>query len=196
MDRSGAEVARLFGVRLEEGNAGGEVYPGNPGWVLTADRLQTMSWGFPLALKGKAGQPLKPKPVNNTRSDKLSSAFWRSSFAARRCLVPMTAYCEAEGERGYKTRTWLSAPDQPVFTCAGLWRDSEEWGPVYSVVISECSDQVREVHDRMPVIIPPLMRNLWLSGEAVEAFEMCAPYRELLTIERTDQPWVVRRQAG
>ena len=30
-----------------------------------------MTWGFPLVLKGKNGQPLKPKPVNNARTDKL-----------------------------------------------------------------------------------------------------------------------------
>jgi hypothetical protein len=30
-----------------------------------------MVWGFPLVLKGKGGQALKPKPVNNARVDKL-----------------------------------------------------------------------------------------------------------------------------
>jgi putative SOS response-associated peptidase YedK len=47
--------------------------------------------GFPLTLKSKkTSQPLKLKPVNNTRSDKLDSFMWRYSFAERRCLIPVT----------------------------------------------------------------------------------------------------------
>jgi hypothetical protein len=67
-----------------------------------------MTWGFPLLLKGKSGQPLKPKPVNNAREDKLGTAFWRASFERRRCLIPVTAWAEAEGAKGAMTRTWYS----------------------------------------------------------------------------------------
>ena len=81
-----------------------------------------MVWGFPLALKGKSGQPLKPKPVNNARADKLDSFIWRYSFAERRCLIAVTEFAEAEGERGAKTRTWFTLPDQPIFAVAGIWR--------------------------------------------------------------------------
>ena len=56
-----------------------------------------MVWGFPLVMKGKSGQPLKPKPVNNTRADKLDSFMWRYSFRERRCLIPVTEFAEAEG---------------------------------------------------------------------------------------------------
>jgi putative SOS response-associated peptidase YedK len=99
------EIARLFGVRSDPGaNLGEEVYPGYPGLVIADGRVRAMTWGFPLALKGEHGQPLKPKPVNNTRSDKLTSSFWRASFVSRRCLVPMTAFAEAEGARGRRNR--------------------------------------------------------------------------------------------
>jgi hypothetical protein len=72
-----------------------------------------MIWGFPLQLKGKHGQPLKPKPVNNTRADKLGSNFWYNSFEQRRCLIPLTAWAEAEGPTRAKTRTWLSLMGYP-----------------------------------------------------------------------------------
>jgi putative SOS response-associated peptidase YedK len=61
--------------------------------------------GLSTALKGKSGQPLRPKTVNNTRSDELTSPFWRDSFEHRRCLIPMNSFAEAEGKRGHKTRT-------------------------------------------------------------------------------------------
>ena len=66
MTKAPDEVARLFNVQLGQiGNAGGEVYPGYPGLVVAGGELRSMVWGFPLVLKGKSGQPLKPKPVNN-----------------------------------------------------------------------------------------------------------------------------------
>jgi putative SOS response-associated peptidase YedK len=129
MDHSAAEVAKLFNVTAEPGNAGGEIYPGYPGYVVAQGRLRQMTWGFPLTLKSKkTGLPLKPKPVNNTRADKLDSFMWRYSFVERRCLIPVTQFAEAEGEAGNKTRTWFALPDQPVFAVAGIWADTRNGG--------------------------------------------------------------------
>src|SRR5579871_5026905 len=114
--KSADEVAAFFGVsapNVASFNVQAEVYPGYPGIVVRDDSegrtLRAMTWGFPLAMKSKrAGQPLRSKPVNNAREDKLGTAFWRDSFAKRRCLIPVSAWCEAEGERGRMTRTWYS----------------------------------------------------------------------------------------
>lgn len=120
MTKTPDEVARLFDARLGQvGNAGGEVYPGYPGLIVAGGELRSMVWGFPLVLKGAKGQPLKPKPVNNTRADKLDSFMWRYSFQERRCLIPITEFAEAEGEKGSKTGTCFSPPDEPVFAAAG-----------------------------------------------------------------------------
>lgn len=61
-----------------------------------------MIWGLPLQQTSKkTGKTLKPKPVNNARTDKLKSYFWRHSFEERRCLIPLSAWCEAEGGPGH-----------------------------------------------------------------------------------------------
>jgi hypothetical protein len=65
--------------RNPPGNAGEMVYPGYPGLVVAEGRIRQMTWGFRLTLKGKSGQPLKPKPVNNARADKLDGFMWRYS---------------------------------------------------------------------------------------------------------------------
>ena len=139
MTKNKDEVAQWFGAIDELGGAnfGAEVFPGYPGAVVAEGRLAQMTWGFPLVLKGKNGPPLKPRPVNNARTDKLDSFFWRYSFEERRCLIPVTAWAEAEGPKGGKTRTWLSRPDAELFAVAGVWRDSEEWGRCYSMVMTD-----------------------------------------------------------
>ena len=187
------EVARLFRVTADTpGNAGEFVYPGYPGYVVAEGRVRQMTWGFPLTLKGKNGQPLKPKPVNNCRTDKLDSFMWRFSFKERRCLIPVTAFCEAEGEKGAKTRTWFSLPDQELFAVAGIWRDTPEWGPAYSMVMTEACEHVQGVHDRMPAILPPSNWEDWLNGPPDAAGLLCRPFEAGMKVERTEEPWVRR----
>ncbi len=188
------EVARWFRATTEtaRSNLGEEVYPGTPGAVIAEGRLRQMTWGFPLVLKGKQGQPLKPKPVNNARTDKLGSPFWRASMASRRCLIPATAYAEAEGPKGGKTRTWMDLSDAEVFACAGLWRPSAEWGDCYAMVITEANEQVAPVHDRMPVLLRQADWEAWLDGDASEAEALCRPWEGELRINRTDTSWVKR----
>ena len=79
-------------------------------------------------------------------------------------------------------------PSQELFTCAGVWRKSEEWGYVFSLIVAEASELVREIHDRMPVILPPKSRRQWF-GSSDEAAALCKPFEGELIIDRTDQLW-------
>ena len=155
--KSAAEVAAHFRVANPvASNAPDEVYPGTPGLVVRelegARVMQSMIWGFPLRLKGMKPES-KPKPVNNIAD--LRKNMWVGLARKRewRCLIPLTAFAEAEGPKGAKTRTWFSVKDQPIFAWAGLWRQSAEWGPVYAGVMTDCNEAIRPVHDRMPVLL-------------------------------------------
>lgn len=199
---SSAEVAAHFRAMIPASfNAGeGDVYPGGPGMVVReADGqriLQSMTWGFPLPQKSKkTGQPIKPKPVNNIRE--LTSWMWRhiAPRPEHRCLIPLTGFCEAEGEAGAKTRTWFGVRGQPIFAWAGLWKNSDEWGPVYSGLMTDCNEAVRPVHDRMPVLLHVEDYEVWLRGslDDVMSFQgRCFP-DELIDMERTSDPWIRRR---
>ncbi len=191
MTKNADEVAKWFDAMNELGGAnfGEEVFPGYPGSVVAEGKLTQMSWGFPLVMKGKNGQPLKPKPVNNARTDKLDSFFWRYSFEERRCLIPVTAWAEAEGPKGGKTRTWLSRPDAELFAVAGVWRDSDEWGRCYSMVMTDAEGVAAEVHTRMPVLLRNEDRRTWTDGTPAEARVLCRPWQGELDLDRTDQPW-------
>jgi len=115
-----------------------------------------------------------------------------------RCLIPVTAFAEAEGEKGSKIRTWFRVKDQPVFAWAGLWRESAEWGAVYSGVMSDCNEAIRPVHDRMPTLLLPDEYDRWLRGsfEDLLAFQKrCFP-DDLIEMERTSEPWVKRKIAS
>lgn len=200
--KSAAEVAAHFGVPSPmQSNAPEEVYPGTPGMVVTevdgVRELRSMTWGFPLRLKGMKPDA-KPKPVNNIAD--LAKPMW-IALARKpqwRCLIPVTAFAEAEGEKGRMTRTWFSHREDAIFAWAGLWRVSDEWGPVYSGVMTDANEAIEPVHNRMPVLIHRQEYEHWLNGNFEEAIgsQHCVFPPELISMERTTQLWSKKKASA
>ncbi len=191
MTKGTAEVAGLFKVEADPGaNFAAEVYPGYPGLVIAEGCARVMNWGFPLVFKGKQGQPLKPKPVTNARTDKLDTAFWRDSFMRRRCLIPVSQWAEPRGAAGRMVRSWYGLPVEDVFAVAGLWRQTAEWGAVYTMVMTASCAQMDDVHDRMPVILRREDWSQWIDSGPEQAFALCETWTDMLTAEHTDLRWV------
>ena len=187
-----ADLANLFKASnaASGANVGTEVYPGYPGLVVAEGEVRSMVWGFPLVLKSKkTGKPLKPKPVNNTRTDKLDSFMWRYSFAERRCLIPLDAWAEAEGQKGAMTRTWMRMTDADVFAVAAIWRESDEWGSCYSMIMTDADGAAAQVHDRMPVLLREDQYDQWQNGTTDEAKSLCRAWTGALDIDRTEELW-------
>lgn len=192
MTKPMTEVAKWFDAVEGAGGANfaEEVYPGYTGLVVAEGALKAMTWGFPLVLTGKQGQKLKPKPVNNARTDKLQTFFWRHAFEHRRCLIPLTAWAEAQGPKGRMTRTWLSLPGAELFAAAGVWRSSDEWGNCYSMVMTDSAGtEAANVHERMPVLLAPDNYARWLDGAPDTALGLCRGWEGPLMIDRTHEPW-------
>jgi putative SOS response-associated peptidase YedK len=192
MTKPMTEVAKWFDAVEGAGGANfvEEAYPGYTGLVVAEGAVKAMTWGFPLVLTGKQGQKLKPKPVNNARADKLTTFFWRHAFEHRRCLIPLTAWAEAQGAKGSMTRTWLSLPNVELFAAAGVWRPSDEWGDCYAMVMTDSAGtDAASVHERMPVLLGHDDHARWLGGTPDEALSLCRGWEGPLTIDRTDQPW-------
>lgn len=203
---SPGDVAQAFFALMDrQTNASpGDVYPGYQGFVVREDegqrKLQAMTWGFPRhSVNRKTGKPNKPNPVNNARDDKLMSAhgMWKRWFTdtAFRCLIPFTAFAEAEGEPGRMTKTWISVAAQPLAAWAGLWRPSDEWGNCHTGVMVDATQELWHIHDRMPVILEPDDHDRWLHAPAKEAMELLRQYpADRLSVERTEEPWSNRRK--
>ena len=189
-------IDKLFGARpLRAFNSGPPtVHPKDPGWVVRREGtelvLDQMTWGFPMVLRGKSGQLLKPRPVNNARFDKLNG-FWRRWTApANRCLIPTSRFAEAIGAPGHMTTAWLSLRDQPIFAWAGLWGHSDEWGDVYTGVMTDAAPELLDIHDRMPVILAKADWHTWLDAPLPELrrFDRAWPAEDIV-VDKTWRPW-------
>jgi putative SOS response-associated peptidase YedK len=87
---------------------------------------------------------------------------------------------------------------EPIAAWAGLWRDSDEWGPVYSGAMTDCNDAMRPLHDRMPVLLLPDEFDVWLHGsfdDLVALQKRCFP-NQLIEITPTQELWVPKKPAA
>jgi putative SOS response-associated peptidase YedK len=178
------EIRRLFGpFEGDRANlpAFGEIYPGRPAPVLRRTeggglKLETMTWGFP----GPAAA--KGRPVTNVRN--LSSPFWRSALdnRERRCIVPVTSFCEWTAEPDPETRrkakVWfgLNEGQDSVFAFAGIWRPGEG-APFMAFLTCDSDEVVGAVHPKaMPVILRASHAMDWLDHEREQACALAVPF--------------------
>lgn len=180
-----AEVGAAFHVHGDaESNASEFVRPGAPGLVIANGKVRSMTWGMPMKQNG-AGHP---QIVNNAATHRLKSEFWRDSFELRRCLIPINAFEIRQGANGQVRPIWIAIKDQPMFACAGIWRDSDEWGPVYALIMTFRSDKSRPLRDGMPVILDAADYDIWLNGSMEAASKLCVPFEKEMAISFTTGP--------
>ena len=104
----------------------------------------------------------------NARSETLTEKpSFRSAFQRRRCLVLADGYYEWQRSGAVKQPYYMSFEDGRPFGMAGLWerwRDPATGEPLESccIVTTVPAAVVAQVHDRMPVIVPPDAYGEWL----------------------------------
>lgn len=108
----------------------------------------------------------------NARSDSVASKpAFRKSFEGKRCLILADGFYEWKTTAARRKQPYFIAlKDRRPFAFAGLWAS---WRPAEgesvhscSVITTEANDLLGRLHDRMPVILPPEARALWLDHDA------------------------------
>lgn len=173
MDAPVAEIARTFGVANDRINLPdfGDIYPKQEAPIVRADDgrrvIDRLTWGFDF--KGR-------NPGTNVRN--LTNSFWLSMLRepARRCLVPVTRFCEWEGEKGSKRKVWFGLKDVPLFAFAGIWRPADD-GARMAFLTCDANEIVGAVHPKaMPVILTGEAQDAWLTVDWDEAQQLAKPY--------------------
>jgi putative SOS response-associated peptidase YedK len=159
------------------------VAPGQEVLVVRAEeggrRARWLRWGL---VPPWARDPTVGFRMINARVESvtLRSAF-RDAVRARRCLLPADGFFEW-AERGrvrqpYYVRPVAGAP----FGLAGLW---ESWRgeagvlETCSVLTTDATPALRDVHDRMPLVVPPDLHAEWLASDGGDAEPLLSRLRE------------------
>ena len=131
--------------------------------------LEMMHWGL---IPSWAKDPSIGNRMINARAETVSEKpSYRSAFERQRCLTIADGFYEwkktADGKQPYYLRLKSGDP----FGFAGLWeswRGAEPGGEELrsaTIITTEPNEVAREVHNRMPVILPPELYDAWLEPD-------------------------------
>lgn len=144
----------------------GEIRPTNVVPVIAPDKygrraVFPMKWGF-------SGKSL----LMNARSETAASKpTFRDAWASHRCIVPASWYFEWEHRAGNdgKMHTgdkyMIQPKDSTMTWMCGLYR-IEEGLPVFVILTRAPGEEIRFIHDRMPLILPEHLVDQWIRPDA------------------------------
>lgn len=130
------------------------------------NRLGFLRWGLipPWAKDEKIGYKL----INARAETLVEKPSFRDAFQKRRCLVIADSFYEwKQHEDKTKTPMRIKLKSSELFAMAGLW---ERWKSPAGKTIFTCTvittkpnELMKNIHDRMPVILRPEDENTWLN---------------------------------
>lgn len=134
-------------------------------------KLELFKWGLipSWAKDSKIGYRLI-----NARAETLAEKpSFRTALKRRRCLILADGFYEWKKDGKNKTPMYIQLNDGTPFAFAGLW---ETWkGPddtlikSCTIITTDANALLKEIHDRMPVILPDKAWPLWLTPEELPA---------------------------
>lgn len=138
--------------------------------------LDTFHWGL---VPFWAKDPKIGSRMINARAETIAEKnSFKRSFAKKRCIIPADGFYEWKRVEGQKRKQpmYLTTIDESPFAFAGLWevwkdtntldQDGEPL-ELYSctIITGEPNEKVADVHDRMPVMLPPDAWDTWLDRD-------------------------------
>ncbi|HHW41177.1 MAG TPA: SOS response-associated peptidase [Syntrophomonadaceae bacterium] len=162
------------------------IAPGQDVPVITGNgqkhAFSLMRWGFvPRWSKDDSAA----RRLINARAETIDQKpFFRDSFLWRRCLIPADGFYEWKRTGRGKQPMCIRLPDKPLFAFAGIWdyRTGPEGAGLSSccIITTAANEFMREIHDRMPVILADReQQRAWLDPAAPgdELKKIMRPYQ-------------------
>jgi putative SOS response-associated peptidase YedK len=134
---------------------------------------------------GSFARTLKPAsaPFNAKAETVAVLPSFRDCYRRRRCLLPVDNFFEWRAIKGAKAKLpyAIAMKSGEPFALAGVWENwqdpgSERWTRTFAVITTAANELVRDIHDRMPVIIPPLAYDRWLSTDEPDPRDLLVPF--------------------
>ena len=137
-------------------------------------RLGQMRWGFiPHWYKSITDGPL----LFNARAETLAEKpAFRDACHNRRCLIPADGFYEWKKIEGSKSKpVFVKRSDRQQMIFAGIWQfwgDGENRLAACTIITVPASEQISEIHHRMPLFIERDNWALWLGEKGVGASKL------------------------
>jgi len=134
--------------------------------------LKPVKWGL-IPSWTKPGRPASG--MINTRFESITEKpSFKNSYKKRRCIVPVTGFFEWKKDGKNKYPYFISCKNNddedfdPMFLCGiyDTWISSDgEPLETFSIITRDSLGRMKQIHDRMPLILDMEKTGLWLGNE-------------------------------
>jgi len=146
----------------------------------SSNSITFASWGL---IPHWAKEEKMGSKLGNARAESVDKKpAFKKPFESKRCLIIADSFYE--WKKPAKTPYRIMLKNERLFAFAGIyddWRKTEEGGGEFnvrtcSIITTEPNALVKEIHDRMPVILKREDEKKYLDASVEEAKGMLAPY--------------------
>ncbi|MEK3887745.1 SOS response-associated peptidase [Bacillus sp. FSL K6-3431] len=141
----------------------------------TNNRLGYLRWGL---IPSWAKDMKIGYKMINARAETLSEKpSYRNAYKNKRCLILADSFYEwKRHDDKSKTPMRIKLKSDNLFAMAGLWESwkSPEGESIYSctVITTQPNKLVKDIHDRMPVILKPEDERIWLDKSITDSDQL------------------------
>jgi len=132
--------------------------------------IDLMKWGL---IPSWADDASIGNHMINARSETVDQKpSFRTALKHRRCIVPASGFYEWQAVEGKKHPLYIKLKDDSLMMFAGIW---DHWknleGEViesFSILTTSTNELIMPLHDRMPVILTPQYKDIWLDSQLAD----------------------------
>lgn len=169
-----AELTRLVGALFQGADPGPSynIAPSQP--ILNARMregqrvLEPLQWGL---VPRWARDERKLHPINARAETVASNGVFRGGFRDGRTLIPADGFYEWRRTETGKQPYFIARQDGRPLWFAGVadrWHGPKGTLESCAIITTKANDRVKELHDRMPVILPESVWDQWLAPAAFD----------------------------
>lgn len=181
--RPTSELAEIFEATDLAGDPGGRynVAPTDEAAVVVQrdERRAIVQYRWGLIPHWSDGPKIAARTFNARAETVAVLPAFRDSLRRRRCLVPIDSFYEWRRDGSARRPYRIALCDGRPLVVAGLWsgwRDpaTETIRRTFTIVTKPATEQIAELHDRMPAILPAAAWAAWLDVAGTDPGELQA----------------------
>lgn len=144
-----------------KGEPSGNLSPSNLSWGLIPD------WAKDKSMAGK---------MINARAETITEKpSFKSAFNKRRGIIPANGFYEWKATGKSKKPFFISPKDQSLLGFGGIWESNTHLGvETFSIITIAANQDMNDLHERMPLILPQESWKAWLNHEGGNAGNVSA----------------------
>jgi putative SOS response-associated peptidase YedK len=166
------KIEKRFGIKVEEPwKPRYNIAPTQEMPVVTNKNPKEFSifkWGF--IPNWSLDESVAANLINARSETVFTKAPFKHAIKEQRCLIPADGYFEWKKEGKLKVPYRITLNSDDAFTFAGIWDSWErpsdgEIINTYTILTTSSNKLLREIHERMPVILSKDLEKYWLDNK-------------------------------